>query len=67
MRRQAPPTAPRRPSSVAGIQGTLALDLMTGQPGLPDTPELDVSRRTRVPHVADQEVRRLYLGESFAL
>jgi hypothetical protein len=40
-----------------GIQGTLALDLRGGRPGLPETPELDLSRRTRVADVADHEVR----------
>ncbi len=41
----------------AAVQGTLALDLLASQPGLPDTPELDLSRRPRVPHVTDHEVR----------
>jgi hypothetical protein len=52
--------APRTTSSsppAAAVQGTLALDLLAAQPGLPDTSELDLSRRPRVPHVADHEVR----------
>jgi hypothetical protein len=39
------------------VQGTLALDLSGGAPGLPETPELDPSRRSRVTHVSDAEVR----------
>ncbi len=39
------------------IQGTLALDLRGGRPGLPDTPELQPAGPARVPHVADTEVR----------
>jgi hypothetical protein len=39
------------------VQGTLALDLAGGRPGPPETPELDPSRRSRVEHVADAEVR----------
>jgi hypothetical protein len=42
---------------VPAVQGTLALDLVAAQPALPDTPELDHTRRARVPHVADHEVR----------
>ena len=50
--RTAPPVRPG-----TAIQGTLALDLVAAQPALPDTPELDHTRRARVPHVADHEVR----------
>jgi hypothetical protein len=50
--RTAPPA-----QHAAALQGTLALDLLASQPGLPDTPELDHTRRARVPHVADHEVR----------
>lgn len=39
------------------IQGTLALDLRGSHPGLPETPELDLTRRTRLADVADHEVR----------
>ena len=54
--RPLPRTGPPSPPAAA-VQGTLALDLLASQPGLPDTPELDVSRRARVPHVTDHEVR----------
>ena len=46
-----------QPAHLPGVQGTLALDLLASQPGPPETPELDLSRRARVPHVTDQEVR----------
>ena len=39
------------------VQGTLALDLRGGQPGLPETPELDPTRQSRVPAVDEPEVR----------
>lgn len=39
------------------IQGTLALDLRGGRPGLPETPELEPPGPARLPHVADAEVR----------
>jgi hypothetical protein len=39
------------------IQGTLALDLRGGRPGLPETPELEPPGPARIPHVADAEVR----------
>jgi hypothetical protein len=39
------------------VQGTLALDLRGGQPGLPETPELDPSRQSRIPVVDEAEVR----------
>ena len=39
------------------VQGTLALELSGGRPAPPETPELDPSRRSRVEHVADSEVR----------
>jgi hypothetical protein len=39
------------------IQGTLALDLRGGRPGLPETPELEPPGQARLPHVADAEVR----------
>lgn len=39
------------------IQGTLALDLRGGRPGLPETPELEPPGPARLPHVADTEVR----------
>jgi len=39
------------------VQGTLALDLRGGQPGLPETPELDASRQSRIPTVDEAEVR----------
>jgi hypothetical protein len=39
------------------VQGTLALDLRGGRPGLPETPELDPPGPARVTHVADSEVR----------
>ncbi|MDX6326365.1 MAG: hypothetical protein QOK15_2719 [Nocardioidaceae bacterium] len=45
-----------RPASYA-IQGTLALDLGGGQPGLPETPELQADRASRVRGVCDAEVR----------
>jgi Family of unknown function (DUF6459) len=54
--RSLPRDAPFPPHS-PGVQGTLALDLLAAQPGPPDTPELDATRRPRVPHVADHEVR----------
>jgi hypothetical protein len=47
---------PARPSSYAA-QGTLALDLRGGQPGLPETPELQPAGADRVPDVCDAEVR----------
>jgi hypothetical protein len=57
---RAPRSVPRAVAapSTSGVQGTLALDLLAAQPGLPETPELDAGSRSRVPHVADQEVRR---------
>ena len=39
------------------VQGTLALDLRGGRPGLPETPELDPPGPARVTHVSDAEVR----------
>ena len=39
------------------VQGTLALDLHGGRPGLPETPELEPPGPARLPHVADTEVR----------
>lgn len=39
------------------VQGTLALDLCGGRPGLPETPELEPPGPARLPHVADAEVR----------
>lgn len=39
------------------VQGTLALDLRPDPWGPPETPELDTSRRSRVEHVDDVEVR----------
>ena len=39
------------------VQGTLALDLRDGRPGLPETPELEPPGPARLPHVADAEVR----------
>jgi hypothetical protein len=48
---------PPPPRHGTAVQGTLALDLVAAQPALPDTPELDHTRRARVPHVADHEVR----------
>ena len=39
------------------VQGTLALDLRGGRPGLPETPELEPPGPARLPHVADAEVR----------
>ena len=39
------------------VQGTLALDLRGGRPGLPETPELDPPGPARLPAVADAEVR----------
>ena len=39
------------------VQGTLALDLRGGRPGLPETPELEPPGPARLPHVADTEVR----------
>lgn len=39
------------------IQGTLALDLRGGRPGLPETPELEPPGPARLPQVADAEVR----------
>ena len=55
-------TAPSTPGRLPAVQGTLALDLLTSQPGPPDTPELDPTRRARVPHVSDQEVRADLVG-----
>ena len=43
-------------TSHIAVQGTLALDLRGGQPGLPETPELQPSG-SRVPDVCDAEVR----------
>ncbi len=51
------PRASSSPTAAPAVQGTLALDLVASQPGLPDTPELDLARRPRVPHVTDHEVR----------
>ena len=45
------------PTRVLAVQGTLALDLRGGRPGLPDTPELEPPGPSRLPHVADAEVR----------
>lgn len=42
---------------IHAIQGTLALDLPGGRPGLPETPELQPPGPARLPHVADTEVR----------
>jgi hypothetical protein len=39
------------------VQGTLALDLHGGQPGLPETPELHVGAASRLRGVCDAEVR----------
>jgi hypothetical protein len=51
------PIRPRTPAaSPYGVQGTLALDLRGGQPGLPETPELRPAA-SRVPGVSDGEVR----------
>jgi hypothetical protein len=46
-----------RTAHAFGVQGTLALDLRGGAPGLPETPELDRSRQARVSDVTDHEVR----------
>lgn len=43
--------------SPRAVQGTLALDLRGGRPGLPETPELEPPGPARLPHVADSEVR----------
>jgi Family of unknown function (DUF6459) len=48
---------PRHPSPGPMVQGTLALDLRGGRPGIPETPELEPAGPARVPHVADAEVR----------
>ena len=45
--RTAPRHAPQA-GHASGVQGTLALDLATAQPGLPDTPELDPTHRALV-------------------
>lgn len=42
---------------IHAVQGTLALDLCGGRPGLPETPELQPPGPARLPHVADTEVR----------
>jgi hypothetical protein len=39
------------------VQGTLALELLGGRPGLPETPELEPAGPARLEHVADTEVR----------
>lgn len=39
------------------VQGALALELRGSGAGLPETPELDPHRRSRVEHVSDGEVR----------
>ena len=44
-------------NAVHAVQGTLALDLRGGRPGLPETPELQPPGPARLPHVADTEVR----------
>ena len=54
----APATPPGRPCpGEFAMQGTLALDLRGGQPGLPETPELQPPAVGRVPAVRDAEVR----------
>jgi hypothetical protein len=47
----------QRPQDGYAVQGALALDLGGHARGLPETPELDTSRQSRVPHVTDAEVR----------
>ena len=47
----------QRDTASYAIQGTLALDLRGGRPGLPETPELQPPGPARLPHVADTEVR----------
>ena len=53
------PVPIRRPAGPVpyAVQGTLALDLRGGQPGLPETPELEPAGTSRVPGVSDAEVR----------
>ncbi len=48
---------PSTPARSRAVQGTLALDLRGGRPGLPETPELDPPSPARVTHVDDAEVR----------
>ena len=48
---------PTRVPATHAVQGTLALDLRGGLPGLPETPELEPPGPARLPHVADAEVR----------
>ena len=57
--RQAVTTArfPRQRASGYAVQGTLALDLRGGRPGLPETPELEPPGPARLPHGSDAEVR----------
>lgn len=51
-------TPPRHPAPYAAYtQGTLALELRGTAPALPETPDLDPSRRCRAPHPAEDEVR----------
>lgn len=45
------------PAERYAVQGTLALDLRSPATGLPETPELDARRRSRVEHLSDAEVR----------
>jgi hypothetical protein len=45
-----------RPTGYA-VQGTLALDLRGGQPGLPETPELEPASASRVRGICDADVR----------
>lgn len=47
----------RAAQAVPAVQGALALDLLGGRPGLPETPELEPARAARLVHVADAEVR----------
>lgn len=56
VRASAPGRAPLGPGRFA-LQGTLALDLAGGQPGLPETPELASPAADRVTAVRDTEVR----------
>jgi hypothetical protein len=51
------PTGPLPDRRLHPVQGALALDLRGSLPGLPETPELDPARRSRVVDVTDQEVR----------
>ena len=57
VRPQAATPAGRVAPGEFAVQGTLALDLRGGQPGLPETPELEPPSPGRVPAVRDAEVR----------